>query len=260
MAKRKRAALFEVIQKDKRFDRPGGAMAAPAWMFKGKPLPPVAAPAVLAAPPLASSVTRHIAPSNASLPDAVKGSMASGPLTRTSVAIIAGAAMVALSLGYVWFRWAHRSSSDVTNAQAVLSGPAHPEVMDIPVPRGPDRPAVLIDAAPSATPAASVQTPVRQGNLNYVRIRLYESQKSAAATHDLLVQHGIACTIEHNIPGVAMPLYAVVGLTPFATAGTTEYSAYIARIKAILTAGGDTRALSPRLIKWQGNAGRNSEF
>jgi hypothetical protein len=45
-------------------------------------------------------------------------------------------------------------------------------------------------------------------------------------------------------------MYAVVGLKPFTTAGTAEYSEYIARIRAILVAGGDTRGLAPILIPW----------
>jgi hypothetical protein len=254
MAKRKRTALFEVIQKDKRLGRAGGALPMPNWYTAGKGLmPPVPPPQMAAQPPVVSHARARSGPSFSEI---VLGKARQMPLTRTSVAIIAAAAMLALGVTMIWMHWGFSGGSGTPNATAALNGPAHPEVMDIPVPKTPERSAIQSgSAAPQqATPAASVQSPVRQVNLSYVCIRLYNSQKSANATRDLLSAHDVACTVEHNIPGVQLPLYAVMGLKPFATAGTAEYSDYIGRIKAILVAGGDTRGLSPRLVKWVGSA------
>jgi hypothetical protein len=248
MAKRKRTALFEVIQKDKR--QSGSPLTVPNWWSKGKAAAPVAPTPVEPPPPTA----RPIAPPARSIYEILRPYIGDLPLTGTSLAIITAAVVIALSFTFGWIHWGHRAAGGSPNATAALNGPSHPEVMDIPVPRTPDRTtAIPINTTPQqATPAASTLPPTRQPNLSYVCIRLYNSQKSAAATRDLLAQHDIPCTVEHNVPGVQMPLYAVVGLKSFATAGTTDYSDYIAKIKATLVSGGDTKALSPRLIKWTG--------
>jgi hypothetical protein len=252
MAKRKRSvALFEVIQKDKRFARSGGALPTPAWMEKGKLLQPITQPPLHTTPaapaspqPPASALTRNT-PSAASFSEAVLGGRSQGPLTYTSIAIIA-AAVILVAAAIVWMSIAHRAASGIAEAQALLSGPAHPQVLDVPVSRPPVRADAPLDAATPA--AASAQPVARQVNVSYVRIRLYDSQQSAAAARDLLTQHGVPCTVEHGIPGISPPLFAVVGMTAFAATDTPEYTAYIRQIKSIF---GGSRPLAPRLIKWQ---------
>jgi hypothetical protein len=121
------------------------------------------------------------------------------------------------------------------------------------VPPAPARsidPDEVIPAQSAATPAGATQTPARQPNLLYVRIRLYATQASADATRDILLKHGVSCTVEHAVPGVVVQGYAVMGLDPFVSAGTADYSAYISKIKSALAESGDTRPLSPRLLKW----------
>jgi hypothetical protein len=240
MAKHKRSvALFEVINKDKRFDRRGGAIPTPSWWYKGK----------LAAPPPPSPLPqqpqamqpRQIMPS-ASLSEAMLGGSGQPPLTRTSAAIIAGAVVVVLAVGILWTRWP-RHAAVSPSAAVALHGPAHPEVMDIAAPL----PSVAVnDSAPQAAHAASVQTPTRVANQGYVVIRVYLTQFSATQTRDLLNQHDIPCTIERSVPGVTTQGFAVIGLTPFATIGTTQYTDYIQQIKTVM----NSKTVHPYWIKW----------
>jgi hypothetical protein len=244
MAKHKRSvALFEVINKDKRFDRRGGAIPTPSWWYKGK----------LAAPPPPSPLPqqpqamqpRQIVPS-ASLSEAMLGGAGEPPLTRTSAAIIVGAIVVVLAVGILWTRWSHRTAAS-PNAAAILHGPAHPDVMDIASPRpAPQLPPAVNDSAPVATHAASVQTPARVPNQGYVVIRVYLTQFSATQTRDLLNQHDIPCTIERSVPGVSTQGFAVIGLTPFSTIGTTQYTDYIQQIKTVM----NSKSVHPYWIKW----------
>jgi hypothetical protein len=177
-----------------------------------------------------------------SLSEAVMSRSVFSPhITGTSAAIIAGAIIVFAGLGMAWVHYGHRGSAS-SSPQAILAGPAHPEVLDL-VGQRTLAPAA---AAPQAEPAASIQSPTRQINLNYVRIRLYDSEKGAEQGRDQLLARDIPCTVEHGIPGVAPQLYAVVGLTPFPDSSTPEYAAYVQKIKTIF---GATKSL--KLIKWQ---------
>jgi hypothetical protein len=123
-----------------------------------------------------------------------------------------------------------------------MQGPAHPAVLDL---VGQRTLAPMAQLPAAAIPAASVEGPSRQVNQNYVRIKLYDSEKTAAQARDLLSQHDIPCTVEHGISGVAPQLFALVGLTPFEDSTTPEYTAYVQKIKSFL---GATKTL--RLIKW----------
>jgi hypothetical protein len=254
MAKRKRSvALFEVIQKDKQFGPRGGVLPTPAWWFKNREQGTACGetsrsgnreqgknPAPLPAPiarPVATETGR-------SLSEAVMSRSVFSPhITGTSAAIIAGAIIVVAGLGMAWVHFGHHGAA--SSPQAILAGPAHPEVLDL-VGQRTLAPAA---AAPQAEPAASIQSPTRQINLNYVRIRLYDTEKGAEQGRDQLLARDIPCTVEHGIPGIAPQLYAVVGLTPFPDSSTPEYAAYVQKIKTIFGA-----AKSLKLIKWQAAA------
>jgi hypothetical protein len=261
MAKRKKSvALFEVIQKDKRFAGRGGVLPAPSWMDKSQALTPVPAPKLVHTPPQppASAVTRQPSPPSASFSEAVLGGRAQGPFTPTSIAIIAAAVVLVIG-AVVGIRMMHRAASGVATAQTIQQGPAHPDVMNV-APAGGDgsEMPVTVVAPPAsdgmqaggAAQAGATQSPVRQENLQYVRIKLYETEETANAKRDLLVQHGIACTVEHGAPNVPLG-FAIIGTQAFAAAGTAEYSDYIVKIKGILAAAGDTHPLAPRLIPWR---------
>jgi hypothetical protein len=123
-------------------------------------------------------------------------------LTPTSAGII-GATILVLGLGILAARWMRPSG-----VEAILKGPAHPEVMDVAQAR-PGSGASTSFAQqthvtlPPATAAGAVQTPVRQVSMGYVVIHLYESQRSALRAVDFMTQAHIPCTAEHGIPGIA---------------------------------------------------------
>ncbi|MGA2233126.1 MAG: hypothetical protein ABSH22_19665, partial [Tepidisphaeraceae bacterium] len=194
MAKRKRpVALFEVINKDKRFERHTGALKPPAWWFKGRPAPVVAqtpsAEATSPPPPattqpnvkvtaeasgagqFAGHSVRHFdrfAPLRADFARLKRRLYAR--LTPASVGII-GATLVVLGLAVLASRWRRQ-----TDVEAILKGPPHPEVLDVGQARANGgvssnlsaRPASA--ALPPATAAGAVQAPARQVNMGYVVI------------------------------------------------------------------------------------------
>ena len=66
MAKRKRPALFELIQKDKQSAGPSGALPPPDWWFKNRaqPVPSRHAMTVTPAPPAIPVVAKRVVPSD----------------------------------------------------------------------------------------------------------------------------------------------------------------------------------------------------
>jgi hypothetical protein len=310
MAKRSRSvALFEVINKDKRFDRRGGGLPTPSWFKSTAPTPmpvvakltppapaaekasapvvkPVVAPAPIAAPPplvpvvfpvvesVAAPTTAPasvaavseikpdendswpvvdtndgFAPIHQSAPE--KRGRGNSPLTKTSIGIIAASALLVVSVGMGYARWAGRHP--VADGAAILKGPAHPEVLNVAMVKPVEMPVAA--PAPAATLAADVQTPARQIGLSYVVIHLYQSHRAAGQISEYLNAHGIACTVEHGIKTVRPEFYVVVGLTPFERKGTPEYVEYLKQIKLdlgkVTGSPQSSRAYRPQLIKWE---------
>jgi hypothetical protein len=160
MAKGKHAAaLFEVIQRDKRFERKNGitgvprntdpaSLSTPKWWFKRRPgadpapLPVPPAPAPLATPP---PVERRPAPAVVAPPpvretrsmdlDAPpRRQHVSLRLTYSGVAVGAFALMVAVGLAYVIGRHMSRGPSPVLAeipTEELRRRPAQPSVMDV---------------------------------------------------------------------------------------------------------------------------------
>jgi hypothetical protein len=245
MAKRKHSvALFEVIQKDKRLARQGGALPAPAWWYKGKSAgaPPVIAPQP--PPPLSRRLMPAAKPAPADI--GARAASISSQLTPTSAIIISAAVILVVGLAMAWTHLPRRASG----AQAILQGPAHPEVLDVSGPQS-AAPAIATTTPPTdSTPV--IHPPARLAGTDYVEIHLYDGPKTAASACEYLTEHDVPCTVEHGIPGVAPQFYAVIGLSPFAHSGTPEYVAYIARLKTLLAKlpTSSPRAFRPRLIKW----------
>lgn len=320
MARRKRSlALFEVIQKDKRFERSGSSSAVPRtqrglplpkWWFKGKLAAPPAGPSMTLPPPKALP-TRRIMPVAKAVeaahppvplpapmlkrepvikpaaPNAIEQTAddswpvvnqprdfaplrtsepawfqhwpwlerAMQVLTPTSAAIILGAATLVALVDLAWTHWPHH-----TSVQAILQGPAHPEVLAVstvhPTSGALDRtiPAGSSAQPSSATPASATFTPNRVVGHQYVLIHYYATARSAKLAETYLNQHDLLCTVEHNIAGVQPQLYAVLGLTPFARIGTPDYLAYVQQIRNLLPKipGGSpsVKSFAPKLLKW----------
>lgn len=283
MAKRKRSvALFEVIHNDKRFANRGGTLPAPSWWQKTKSAaaakaapPPVTRRIMPAAPPapilqpIAASSDAVQADAGDSWPAAAPGEKLaplhsshahprkwlgnySALFTPASIAIIGGTVAVVLAMVLLVHWWRRPITTE-----AILKGPPHPEVLDIAV----AKPAAKLPAGAQPTLASATQSPgdksnpqVRQLNQGYVLIHLYETLHSSTNAAAYLNAHDIPCTVEHGIPGVEPRLYAIVGLTPFPRAGTTEYANYILRIRKAYTempgASATARSFKPQWIKW----------
>lgn len=272
MAKRSRSvALFEVINKDKRFDRRGGVLPTPAW-FKSSVPNPVATGAKVDPPPIPVAVTAAAVPPPAPKPTAPtavpatpppaseirpdendswpvvdtndgfapihngaaeKRGRQNSPFTKTSVAIIAASALLVVSVGLAYSHWFGRGPN-IPDGTAILKGAAHPDVLNLAVAKPVEAPIPTPVPAPAATLAADTQSPTRQVGLNYVLIHLYQSRRAAALVCDYLNRHGIPCTVEHDIRGVVTQFYAVVGLTPFAHTGSADYVEYIQKTKLLI--------------------------
>jgi hypothetical protein len=287
MAKRKRSvALFEVIHNDKRFANRGGTLPAPSWWNKAgsqaaAKAAPVsrrimpAAPPVPVAQPIAANPGAVQADAGDSWP-AAKARERLAPLytvprqwfgkhaslfTPASLGIIGGSLAVVLTM-LLLAHW-RRSNS----VQAILNGPPHPEVLDIASPRSIAKSAAIAQptlASSTQPPSPAANSNARQLNQGYVMIHLYQTLYSSTNAAAYLNAHDIPCTVEHGIPGIEPRLYAIIGLTPFAHAGTTDYAKYILRIKDAYAkmpgASSSARSFKPQWFKWtaaspQGQAG-----
>jgi hypothetical protein len=261
MAKRKHVALFEVIQKDKRFNRPGGTLPAPAW-FKSKPAAPVDTPPV--AKPIIQEPAGVIQQdSTDSWPVASSSEMpapldsgprkkivhANSPFTPASVGIICAAAFLVLLVGLTIRHFRHHPGP----AETALNGPAHPEVLNVGPTIETRAPAPQVPAQQANT-ASSTEGPTRQANMAYVLVRSYANLRTANEICQYLTANGIPCTVEHNLVGVEAHFYTVLGLTPFSSGGTPEYAAYVQRMKQVLAslpgATQITKSIEPRLFRW----------
>jgi hypothetical protein len=268
MAKRKRVALFEVINKDTKFGRKSDVLRTPSWWDKrsrgAKPaavdppptpfhtqriIPDSTRPAPTeSAPPAPSQFARLSAAMSEAMSD-VKSVIVrllnklSPHVTPASGGIVLAAVIVALGTGWILNHRSHLSTT-----QKLLQSTAHPEVLNI----GSTKPPVPF--AQQATPAAAVEAPARQANLYYLLIHLYDTQAAASRVSKALTDAGIPCTVERNVPGVQPQFFAVVGLNPFGHAGSADYTTYVQNVKTLLTKlqppGTPPKIYRVRLIKW----------
>src|SRR5439155_3126873 len=89
---------------------------------------------------------------------------------------------------------------------------------------------------PKQPPANVVRDAKRTVGLNYVVIQNYfDDEKAATDARDVLIKHGIPCTVEHGPEGWApMRWFSVVGIDGFAkTKRLPEYDKYIADIMKV---------------------------
>ena len=284
MAKRKRPALFEMIAKDQ---RQGGALTPPAWWFKNRPQSAAARPTISVSlppvipvvarrvshrdapvpppipkrepPPVAAEPTALMPVSNGGKPSWLEGILAplKSILTPVSAAIIGMAVIVVASGIYI----EHRRSGGL--AEATLQGPPHPDVLNVTPMNDSQNPAPSTATNPppasgSATPAAATEPPLapapRQAGMGYILVHLYLGQHSADDVCQYLTAHGLPCSVERHVPGFAGAYFAVLGLSPFATADGSDCAAYIEKLKQELNslpgATQITRSIRPVWVKW----------
>lgn len=184
-------------------------------------------------------------------------------LTRTSGAIIAGAAIAVIGLGVLVAR--HGSHAPQSADAETLT--ARPTVLDLnpnsaaasPAPTETKRTHSAAPAASSAhvaaTPAAAGVAPQRQVNLNYCIVQGYKGEKLANEAAAFLNSHGIACTVETNLPRYGgNGWYFVVGLDGFTRISSPEYAAYRKKIESLsqqyASSAHSFKAFDPHAIKW----------
>ena len=272
MARDKRAvALFEVIQKDKRFGRsapeasrkPAGDFspqmaerAADLWRNRNRHRKWWAASAAKIGQSY-RALARRI---NSARLGA--GAWLAGGAGRVRIWIArtngiapgAAAALVVIGALLLARHWIRPADQSLAIERALAAGPAHPSVLAVNARRP-------VPAEASAQPAADViPAPAnlaspgqRVVNMHYVLMQSYFEQKTAEEARDFLNQHGIACTIERGVKGWRADFYQVIGLQGFPRPSGAEYLAYRHRIEQLgleFSPRSRYKRFVPQAIKW----------
>jgi hypothetical protein len=279
MAKGKRAvALFEVIQKDKRFGpKTPEARKEPAADFS---------------PQMAERAAdlwrkqqfhrRSWSNSTAKLGESISafvGRLKSARLAAgarlagaardiriwmaAANGIVPGAAAALVMIGAMMLarHFIHPVDRASAIEQALRAGPAHPSVLAINTERPtPSIPAVPSPEAASNAMQASDTAPAnlalpgqRVVNMHYVLMQSYFEEKTAEEARDFLNQNGIACTIERGVKGWRADFYQVIGLQGFLRPSGPEYLAYRHRVEELglqFSPKSKYKRFVPQAIKW----------
>jgi hypothetical protein len=267
MAKGKSAvALFEVIHKDKRFDRktPEAAQKPPVEGSPVEASPVLAAQAVdlwrkrnsdpetwtnspvKIRQPLSVRISGQIAAFKAGYQSGISRSAKTAEAARAwivrqnSVAFGAAAAIVVIGTLALARHWHNPAGQAIPIEQVLRDGPAHPTVLAVTATNAPASqnldslsPEMQADVqqaddktAPSPTTANLAQPGARIVNMHYVLMQSYFEEKTADEARDYLIKNGIACTIERGVKGWRADFYQVIGLQGFARPSGAEYVAY----------------------------------
>ena len=283
MAKRKGAvALFEVIRKDKRFDRktPEVAHKPPVQVS-----PDVAAQAVdlwrkrhsdpetwtFAKVKIRQSFSARMSALRAGCRSAFARSakIAEGVrgwiLRQNSIACGAVAATIVIGGLALARHWYHPAVQAAPIEQVLRDGPAHPAVLAVPAVAqsspgqdslSPEMQADVQQAGDKTIPSSAAdnlaQPAARVVNLHYVLMQSYFEEKTADEARDFLNSHGIPCTIERGVKGWRSDFYQVIGLQGFVRASGAEYIAYRHRIEDLgpKFSKSKYKRFQPEAIKW----------
>jgi hypothetical protein len=279
MAKGKRTvALFEVINKDKRFERKApaapdkspapfsptmAAQAADLWKRK------TADPETLTGPnPFKKRdpifIPRLKAKWHASVASAKLAADAARQWIGRQNGAIAGTAVALAVIGAMLLARHFSARPAVLNVsieQTLRDGPAHPAVLTGPVnvPKvgvtalSPELAADVIQAGANA-PDPIAKPGARIVNMHYVLIQSYFEEKTANEACSFLNKNGIDCTIERGVKGWRMDFYQVIGLRGFPRPSGAEYLAYRHDIeelgKQFSPNPRSYRHFQPQAIKW----------
>jgi hypothetical protein len=288
MAKGKNAAaLFEVINRGRQENRKQAVTTTPSWWFKGRPTNGSSAGTGNGAatgrhgsdadPYIVVDRDRHLI--------SLRATFATGIIALFAVVVIVGVAFIwGKHLGKSADATAAATSEDVAlasgnpaasgapvvNPQAPVSigdsaamGYASTAVQNAPPVLSPggappaqrrtsDAPPV--QPAPSAAPVAV--TGERQSGLNYVVMQSYPPGMVEAANEarEVLMQHGIPCTVEPAPARLKAPQgwVSVIGTTGFARVSTPDYKNYVRTVENVSAkmAGSKFKKLAPQGYKW----------
>jgi len=107
--------------------------------------------------------------------------------------------------------------------------------------------------APTTNPSGPLSR-TRTNGMNYVIIQSYPEEKMAQDARNVLVQHGIDCTVEKSLPRWSHGnWYSVVGLEPFQRIASPQYDMYVRRIKDVsekYARRGSFKAFEPKAYSW----------
>jgi hypothetical protein len=277
MAKGKRAvALFEVIRKDKRFDRksaPEPPRVDDSRQFAKKAVElwrknhsdpetwtepaPTLRESISAFWSRTQSIASKIQTGYANSLNIIRLwiSRTNGVLPGVAAAALVIAAMLAA-------RHYFRPTPPIpTMEEAIRSEPPHPAVLNVtPIVSQPQNPPAMSpemladeQQASQKTVPNVAQPGQRVVNLHYVLMQSYFEEKTAHEARDFLASKGIPCTIERGVKGWRPDFYQVIGLQGFVRASGPQYLAYRERIEKL----GDEfspksryKRFQPQAIKW----------
>ncbi|HEX4054408.1 MAG TPA: hypothetical protein VHX86_09090 [Tepidisphaeraceae bacterium] len=280
MAKWKRTvALFEVINKDKRFERKApaapdkppapfsqtmAAQAADLWKRKN------ADPETLTGPnPFKKREPVLIPRLKAMWQSAAARISTSVGMARqwiiSQLGAVCGIAVALAVIGAMLLARHHfaRQAPVWVVEQNLRNGPPHPAVLLVPsdkpiAPAGdlsPEMAADVMQAGEKVPESDPIAKPgARIVNMHYVLVQSYFDEKTANEARDFLNQNGIACTIERGVKGWRKDFYQIIGLQGFAHPSGAEYVAYRHRIEELSAKFSKNprsyKRFQPLAIKW----------
>jgi len=288
MAKGKSAvALFEVIHKDKRFDRKPpevaqkppvqaspelAAQAVDLWRKKNSDPETWTDSPVKIRQPLSVRISSQIAAFKAGYQSGIARSAKTAEAAKAWVvrqdSVTCGAAVAIIVIGALAMarHWYNPVGRPIPIEQTLRDGPAHPSVLTVPVTEAPASqnqdslsPEMQADVqqaddktAPSPTAANLAQPGARVVNMHYVLMQSYFEEKTADEARDYLIKNGIPCTIERGVKGWRADFYQVIGLQGFARPSGAEYLAYRDRIVDLGKnfSKSKYKRFQPEAIKW----------
>lgn len=287
MAKGKRAvALFEVIRKDKRFDRKSPEPEKPAvdhsrqfakeavnlwrknhsdpetWTDAGPTLRESVAALSARIRSIYTTTRSHISTTAAYLRLWITRS--NGVLPGMAAAAILILVMLAAR------HWIHPATPETSLEEALRAGPPHPNVLVLssPAAQSHSEPTpTALTPAPQLSPemAADEEQAAQQVvpnlakpgqrivNMHYVLMQSYFEEKTAQEARDFLNQHGILCTIERGVKGWRSDFYQVIGLQGFVHPSGPQYTVYRDQIEKLgkdFSPKSRYKRFQPQAIKW----------
>jgi hypothetical protein len=291
MAKGKRAvALFEVIRKDKRFDRQSPEPEKPAvdhsrkfakqavdlwrknhsdpetWTDTGPTLRESFGALSARFASIYAAILSRISTTAAYLRLWI--SRSNGIIPGAAAATIVILVMLAAR------HWLHPAAPETSLEDALRAGPPHPEVLEISSPTAQppaaQSPTVVAHTTPTTPPlspemAADEEQAAQQNlpnlakpgqrivNMHYVLMQSYFEQKTAQEACDFLNQNGIPCTIERGVKGWRSDFYQVIGLQGFVHPSGPQYTTYRDHIEDLgkkFSPKSRYKRFQPEAIKW----------
>jgi hypothetical protein len=270
MAKGKSAvALFEVLNKDKRFSRKTpevaqkppvqaspelAAQAVDLWRKKNSDPETWTNAPVKIRQPLSVIIAARISAFKAGYQSGMARSAKTAEAVRAWIvrqnSIACGAAAAVIVIGGLMLAryWHQPAGQSVAIEQILRDGPAHPSVLAIAAPAqsvtpqfstgsdalSPEMQADVQQANDKTGPIPAATSLAQPGarivNIHYVLMQSYFEEKTADEARDFLAKNGIPCTIERGVKGWRADFYQVIGLQGFTRPSGTEYLAYRDRV------------------------------